>query len=67
MSKNMSTDWKELSEAASREQDPEKLIELVEQLNKVLEEKEKTKRGNVTDLPHCNPPSPFMDSSSLHS
>jgi hypothetical protein len=29
-------DWRELSEAASREQDPEKLMQLVEQLNLVL-------------------------------
>jgi hypothetical protein len=29
-------DWRALSEAASREQDPEKLLELVEQLNRVL-------------------------------
>jgi hypothetical protein len=32
--------WRELSEAAAREQDPEKLLELVEQLNKALEEEE---------------------------
>ena len=29
-------DWRALSEAASREQDPERLIELVEQLNRAL-------------------------------
>ena len=29
-------DWQTLSEAASREQDPEKLIRLVEELNRVL-------------------------------
>lgn len=29
-------DWRELSEAASREQDPEKLIKLVEELNRAL-------------------------------
>ncbi len=29
-------DWRILSEAASREQDPEKLIRLVEELNRVL-------------------------------
>jgi len=33
-------DWKTLSEAASREQDPEKLIQLVEQLNRVLLQQE---------------------------
>jgi hypothetical protein len=29
-------DWRLLSEAASREQDPERLIQLVEELNRVL-------------------------------
>jgi len=29
-------DWRVLSEAASREQDPEKLVRLVEELNRVL-------------------------------
>lgn len=29
-------DWRVLSEAASREQDPEKLIKLVEELNRAL-------------------------------
>jgi hypothetical protein len=33
-------DWRELSEAASREQDPHKLLELVRALNKALEERE---------------------------
>lgn len=32
--------WRELSEAAAHEQDPEKLLELVEQLNRALEEEE---------------------------
>jgi hypothetical protein len=38
----MARDWRELSEAASREQDPKKLLELVEQLDKALEEWENT-------------------------
>jgi hypothetical protein len=38
----MTKDWRELSEAASREQDPKKLLELVEQLDKALEESENT-------------------------
>jgi hypothetical protein len=38
----MARDWRELSEAASREQDPKKLLELVEQLDKALEESENT-------------------------
>jgi hypothetical protein len=38
----MTKDWRELSEAASREQDPKKLLELVELLDKALEERENT-------------------------
>jgi hypothetical protein len=37
-------DWRALSEAASREQDPERLIELVEQLNRALSESEMRRR-----------------------
>jgi hypothetical protein len=37
-------DWRELSEAASREQDPERLMQLVEQLNSLLLRREQTKR-----------------------
>lgn len=38
-------DWRALSEAASREQDPEKLMDLVEQLNCALLRRElQTKR-----------------------
>lgn len=33
-------DWRVLSEAASREQDPEKLIQLVEELNQALVHRE---------------------------
>jgi hypothetical protein len=40
----MAKDWRELSEAASREQDPKKLLELVEQLDKALEECENTSK-----------------------
>jgi hypothetical protein len=32
--------WRALSEAASQEQDPEKLMQLVEELNRALLEKE---------------------------
>ncbi len=34
-------DWRELSKAAAQEQDPKKLLELVEELNRVLEERER--------------------------
>lgn len=40
----MCKDWRELSEAASREQDPKKLLELVKQLNEVLAEREENAR-----------------------
>ena len=43
-------DWRVLSEAASREQDPEKLIQLVEELNRVLLRRElQMKRCNSTN------------------
>ena len=31
-------DWRELSQAASQEQDPKKFMELIEQLNQALEQ-----------------------------
>jgi type II secretory pathway component PulJ len=34
-------DWRELSEAASQEKDPKKLMELIEELNKVLDQRER--------------------------
>lgn len=37
--------WRALSEAASRERDPERLIQLVEELNRVLVECEREMRG----------------------
>jgi hypothetical protein len=39
-------DWHALSEAASREQDPEKLIRLVEELNRVLLSRETRQKRN---------------------
>jgi hypothetical protein len=41
-------DWRALSEAASREQDPEKLIRLVEQLNRALLRREMEMRARRT-------------------
>ncbi len=38
------TDWRELSRAASQEQDPTRLMELVAQLNRVLENRENLAR-----------------------
>jgi hypothetical protein len=43
-----SQDWRVLSEAASREQDPEKLIQLVEQLNRVLLHRELEMRSRLS-------------------
>jgi len=37
-------DWRSLSQAASREQDPERLIALVEQLNRVLLQRENPRK-----------------------
>ena len=42
------TDWRVLSEAASREQDPEKLILLVEELNRALLNREIRIKGHLT-------------------
>lgn len=39
--------WKELCERASKEQDPEKLMELIAEINLLLEAKERRLRGNV--------------------
>jgi hypothetical protein len=37
-------DWRTLSEAASREQDPEKLMRLIEELNRALLRREQESR-----------------------
>ena len=36
-------DWREVSQAASQEQDPEKLLQLVHELNQILEREEKSR------------------------
>lgn len=41
-------DWQSLSEAASREQDPERLIVLVEQLNNVLLQREVLRKQRLS-------------------
>jgi len=43
--------WRELSEAAAREQDPEKLLYLVEELNKALEEEENQWKRQISPSP----------------
>jgi len=45
-------DWRELSEAASKELDPQKLMDLVTQLNEVLKQREDRKR----DVSNFEPP-----------
>ncbi|MBV9182511.1 MAG: hypothetical protein JO356_14465 [Acidobacteria bacterium] len=40
--------WRALSEAASREQDPERLIQLVEELNRALVHRERERRRLLT-------------------
>lgn len=41
-------DWRSLSEAASREQDPERLVMLVEQLNRVLLQREVLRKERLS-------------------
>ena len=38
MTENDSHDWKQLAEAARDEQDPKKLMDLIQQLNRALDE-----------------------------
>jgi hypothetical protein len=47
--------WRELSEAAAREQDPEKLLQLVEELNKALEEEENRWKKQISPPPRVAP------------
>jgi len=44
---NIKERWRELCEQASVEQDPDKLLELVKEINQLLEEK----RTRLTDKP----------------
>jgi hypothetical protein len=45
--------WKELCERAAKEQDPEKLMELIAEINRLLEAKERRLRRND---PSAKPP-----------
>jgi hypothetical protein len=49
--------WRELSEAAAREQDPEKLLQLVEELNQALEEEENQLKRQYSRHPESAPTS----------
>ena len=62
MSENRTQSWEDLARAARVEQDPNKLIEIVEELNRVLEERSKPKddehaaaarRGQHSPLVYC--------------
>lgn len=46
--KREQTDWRELARQAASEQDPKKLLEIIEELNAVLEEREKQLRVRLT-------------------
>ena len=51
-------DWRALSEAASREQDPDRLVELVQELNRALwlremQRRHLTKMNRFTTSPLC--------------
>ena len=54
MSDLESKDWRELSEAASREQDPQKLMELIRALNKALERREREQKNPIRSSPANN-------------
>lgn len=51
MSAPLFDDWRQLSEAASKEQDPEKLMRLVVLLNEVLKRREDTLRAQRHSAP----------------
>ena len=50
--KNKSEDWRTLSELASKEQDPKRLLQLVEELNEALDRNDKTTHGQSRDADH---------------
>ncbi len=54
MSDLESKDWRELSEAASREKDPQKLMDLIRALNKALERREREQRSPSQTAPGNN-------------
>lgn len=49
--------WRELSEAATREQDPEKLFEIIQQLNRALEEQELQRKKQMAEPLEISPAS----------
>ncbi len=47
----VSKDWRELSEAASKERDPNRLMELIAQLNEALKQREERLRAKKEEPP----------------
>jgi len=45
-------DWRDLCEQASREQDSDKLIEIVQRLNAALEDRRRTKDPTPAEFPN---------------
>ncbi|HET7440029.1 MAG TPA: hypothetical protein VFJ47_01910 [Terriglobales bacterium] len=45
MARTHDRDWREVSQAASQEQDPEKLLQLVHELNEILQKQEEYRRA----------------------
>ncbi len=50
-------EWMELCERAAQEQDPEKLMLLIAQINRLLEAKERMLKGSS---PAAEPPNKFL-------
>jgi hypothetical protein len=50
-------DWRELSEAASQERDPKKLLDLVTQLNAILKEREDKREDGKRGVARADHPS----------
>jgi hypothetical protein len=44
-------DWRRLCEQAAREQDPKRLLQLTEQINRILAQKDDQKRGAEPTVP----------------
>lgn len=49
MANPLGKDWRQLAEAARQEQDPDRLMKLVAELNRVLEERFQNLRENRLD------------------
>ena len=56
MTSSIRKDWRTLSEAASREQDPQKLLQIVQDLNRALDQREQEQRQRQNGQAGCWPP-----------